>query len=88
MKLILFQLLTNCTIGSIVRVTFDDKLFKVINVWYNPTWKNPFHFNVNLINQFGGFEFCGHKCISSDIFKDKRMYHEIEEIYRKFNLSK
>lgn len=86
MKIIIFQLLTGFTIGSLVSVTFDDKIFKVVDILGWRINRKGLYINVMLLNQYGGIEICNYTCLK-DIFKDKRLYSEIEEVYRKFNLN-
>ena len=86
MKLIIFQLLTNLTIGSIV--VFNGKIFKIIDFHITTpfsksrlirtTWKNPIHVTLFCKNKYGGVEVLGSKAVKS-VYEDNLTYNEITD---------
>jgi hypothetical protein len=79
------MLVTGFTLGQLVTVTFDNKVFKIIDYMYKGSLKQPFKFIIILINEYGGIENCGNKVVK-DLYSNKRMYSEYERLYRIFNV--
>ena len=85
MKHILFTIITGLMLGQLVHVTFDDKVFKIIDYFWKPTLKRPFQFHVLLINEYGGIEVCGYKKVK-DLYANNKPYSEYVHYYKVFNL--
>jgi hypothetical protein len=91
MKLILFQLITNFTIGSIVY--FDKNVHKIVDITmihpfmknkssiFMSTWKKPLWFVVTLVNPHGGINIVGHNAIK-DIYNAGYNYEQIVKAFK------
>ena len=86
MKHLLFTLVTGFCLGQLVTVTFDKKVFKIVDYYYKGTWKKPFNYFVILVNEYGGIETCGNKAVK-DLYSTPRPYYEIENYYKVFNVN-
>ena len=86
MKHLLFILVTGFCLGQLVTVTFDKKVFKIVDYHYKGTWRQPFKFLLILVNEYGGMEICGNKVVR-DLYHTTRPYYEFEKYYKIFNVN-
>jgi len=87
MKHILFMLLTGLCMGQLVSVSFNNKIFKIVDYKWYGSFRKPFNYHVILINNYGDIEPCTSNMIQN-LFSIKRAHWEYEAVIRTFNISK